>query len=946
MKSNQNEEDFDCGEFTTLNYDTNIRQFIRYHIDDDSEIDQSIVQKINSMNIESPYVDVNIKKLPKDSKQLFPKLNELECMTFSPRLKFVQDVTETSINLSNMHLNILPDKIMKYKDTLMQINLSRNKFYYIPIELISFKNLKVLKLNHNHIKFLPNEFINLTSLEILNLGYNQLQNLPSDFSKLSKNLKHLNIEYNHIETISKEITDLNNLHVLNISHNSLKSFPTMFKDMIKLEELSFEWFKYNIPPGTLTQTTHTKKSLLTKLKDVCEDLYKKKILTINFSEFITYMCKITVNFETRYGDNRTILHIASNSEDFSVIDHVILKHPQLIDQQDTFKHTALSYCLLYNKLKSAKFLLQKGANPLLGGGNFGSTLHIAVEKLNIFFTKTILKFGEKVDILDLDDNTSLHLVMSKMNDEFKKASRICNILLENGANPNLKNNNNLCPIHIVTRRRDHQTISWIAKYNHDNKNKVDTSKLFDLDKKGGPYRWTPMHIAAYTESSHVAEALGEANVDMFKRGSNGHTAKKLVGVGSLTMKIIEKYERKWLIKNVLNRKIKKRPTHKRVFSSSILKDVKICTGRLTKIDSLLNTDVSTNIGNHSRNASIFAMKSFAVKLGKQDTLLKTISYIESKNFQESSEIAPETETVNTTYDVIPESDIPQENTSIEEVKEDEKKIDDMTVTENNFCLKFTMRESGRMSLNDDITWNQRDDGLYGNGNTERYDDFLKDELRNNYQTFKSEANILKENLISELTIFSDKLKIFGMFKVLNNHVLDYIYTYCNLEVNKRYHGIIYHNEKLALTKQGTIHKNTLVYMNHYYDLIPNAIMATYVSLQIDKAETRVLKTQLILLLGDLNYFPGIQFLTEIIKISSLNRFIYDEAINTLNYLQITLSVKLCEKVEQNKKRNESIKIIEKKVISSSSRRSTPKRLLESQKNIFLASKKIKEKTFN
>ena len=940
MKSIVKEEDFDCGEFTTKTYDTNIRQFIRNHLDDDSSIDQSISNILNTINIEIADVHVNLKNSPKNPKMISPKLKQLDSLIFSPRIKLPQSDYETSINLSHANLQIFPEQIMKYNNSILQINLSKNLFNYLPIELMLFKNLKVLTLDYNYIKFLPNELINLSSLEILSLGHNQLKNLPPGFSKLSKTLKELNIEYNYIETISKDITGLNNLHILNVSHNYLKSFPTIiFKNMLKLEELSFEWFKYNMPPGTLTQKAHEKNSLLTKLKGICQDLHKKKILTINFSQFITYMCKITVNFETRYGDNRTILHIASNNEDFSVIDHIASQYPKLIDEQDAFKHTALSYCLLYNKLRSARFLFMKGANPLLGGGNFGSLLHIAVEKMNVFFTKSILKFGEKVDILDFDGNTSLHLIMGKMNDKFNKATKICNILLENGANPNLKNNDNWCPIHILTRRRDHQAISWIARYNKENNKNLDQKNLFNLNKKGGPYRWTPMHIAAYTESSLVAEALGEANVHMFKRGSNGHTAKKLVGIGSLTMKIIEKYERKWLFKNVLNREIMNNLIIKpvKVFNSYLLRDTS-----KTKNDSMLNTqDLSLNIEYLGKSSISFGRKSVNAKLGKQDILLKTLSYIESKNYNESSEIAPETEIENTTHDIVSEADIPLEN--MEEVKSNKrisKRIDDI-IENNSASLRYTMKESARILLSDSC---HQLEGL--NCDPELYDDFLKEELRINYQTFKNEVHLLKENLLSESTILSDKFKLFGMFKVLNNHVLDYIYTYCNLEVNKYYHGIIYFNEKLAITTQGEIHKNTLAYMNHYYDLIPNAIIASYMSLQLDKPESILLKKQLIMFLGEVNYFPAIQFLMEITKISTLNRFIFEEAINTLNYLQTILYIKIDEQIIKNKARGSSKKLGESKAIPPTNRGYPPKKLLKSQKTIFLAHKKIKEKMFD
>jgi len=59
-----------------------------------------------------------------------------------------------------------------------------------------------------------------------------------------------------------------------------------------------------------------------------------------------------------------------------------------------------------------------------------------------------------------------------------------------------------------------------------------------------------MHIAAYSGVPEVIELLGELGVDLFKRSVNGYIPKKLVNKPGIALKMIEKYEKKFIIDNI------------------------------------------------------------------------------------------------------------------------------------------------------------------------------------------------------------------------------------------------------------------------------------------------------------------------------------------------------------------------------------------------------------
>src|SRR5690606_30927740 len=123
-----------------------------------------------------------------------------------------------------------------------------------------------------------------------------------------------------------------------------------------------------------------------------------------------------------------------------------------------------------------------------------------------------------------------------------KAALVSQLLLEAGANPNAKNKENWTPLHLAARRRCFKSIGWVLSYNMELQEIHGRDEVFKLDKRGGGYKWTPLHIAAYSGVPELVEALGGAGVDVFKRSVNGYTPKRVINKYGVTLKLMEKYE--------------------------------------------------------------------------------------------------------------------------------------------------------------------------------------------------------------------------------------------------------------------------------------------------------------------------------------------------------------------------------------------------------------------
>ena len=70
----------------------------------------------------------------------------------------------------------------------------------------------------------------------------------------------------------------------------------------------------------------------------------------------------------------------------------------------------------------------------------------------MYFLHDILKKGCDPNKQDVEGNSSLHYAFAAYNKDIKFAEKICNLLLEYNADPNLKNNDGWTPLHLAIKR--------------------------------------------------------------------------------------------------------------------------------------------------------------------------------------------------------------------------------------------------------------------------------------------------------------------------------------------------------------------------------------------------------------------------------------------------------------------------------------------------------------
>jgi Leucine-rich repeat (LRR) protein len=243
---------------------------------------------------------------------------------------------------------------------------------------MEIKNISKLDLSFKGIAKLPKEIGYLENLSELNLSNNQLKELPKELAKIT-NLKVLNLQYNSFTSVPDIIFQLRELEIINMEANLIKVIPSAIGKLKNLTDLNFFANQIAVFPIEICSLSNLRRlnmalNLLSNLPDEFEQL-------VNIKELELWLNK------------------------FELIPKVVSKLPQLKDLYHSFDTDKLNKALITavfsNNLHLSEKLIFHGADV-----NF---------KLNGFRSQLF--------------TTPLFEV---------KSTEMIDLLLKNGADPNLK----------------------------------------------------------------------------------------------------------------------------------------------------------------------------------------------------------------------------------------------------------------------------------------------------------------------------------------------------------------------------------------------------------------------------------------------------------------------------------------------------------------------------
>lgn len=137
----------------------------------------------------------------------------------------LENASRTGVfQLSGSNVSEFPKDIVRIKDTVRSMDLSKNKLKLIPDYLGTFINLKHLNLNDNKIGTMPSSIGELSKLESLSIRNNLLVTLPRSLENLS-HLRSLDVSGNHITAFPKQFVNLKHLDLIDLSRNKITEIP-------------------------------------------------------------------------------------------------------------------------------------------------------------------------------------------------------------------------------------------------------------------------------------------------------------------------------------------------------------------------------------------------------------------------------------------------------------------------------------------------------------------------------------------------------------------------------------------------------------------------------------------------------------------------------------------------------------------------------------------------
>ena len=839
-------------EFSTNAFQNNMAKFASYHQQNPSEVISSLQTDLEGYHFEVPVSNLAV----------FQNFQSTKNRTsLAGPLKIPKDTTyntqDASIAIySDRNLSYLSRDVMVLRGRLKILDISRNDITEFPSEVFEITGLEALKLDHNKLKKLPSNIVNLTKLEYLSVSYNELEAIPNTLGNL-QNFKCLDIEGNFFTTLPKEVTSLTNLRSLNILYNKVTEFPTHFGNLQKLSEFSFEWFRYIIPQIQITQKGNEGEHIIKKLQNKCMELNSRNIRYISFEEFLSILSYQRIEILARDIYNRSLLHTATIYGDTSIANYFAANYPYLLDQEDQDGMTPICLALLNNKPLTVSCLLNYRVDPFRGGGKHGSILHIAVKQLNVQAVRHVLKTGDDPNRIDSGGNSPLHYAVANMIEGHSDAVKIAQLLLDHGANPNVKNRENWTPLHLAIRKKNVMTLEWIISHNFEVKEINGHGELFKLDKQGGVYSWTPLHIATYADTPELINALIQGGVDPFKRSLNGFTAKRIVKRFGLTLKMVEKYEKEW-IKNHI--KAPQSPT----------KDEKSLSN-LHSLRSKREYHASKNIFRELFNGKKSPTHHFQHDSGVGfGNIFKTRMAIASV---EISGIRPEF--IGDAFDINPE---------LETAEEKLASVDNLELQFADYCSELNEDAGGYSSVchADESTLDKKHNlpdtsrqqpkqffkGKTGINNIqsvvlniEVYDSKLGSEVDFTIDFCREEIKLLSHNIVTEKILYSDKLKSLAALRMLQRAVVDYIY---------KNFSVPFPRECFSLCIRDYLNnpdsKSRMQQISVYYDMVPQGLIAIYEELlEDDGYEASHVKQKICSLIEEMKYFGGIEFLQNVVE---------------------------------------------------------------------------------
>ena len=162
--------------------------------------------------------------------------------------------------------------------------------------------------------------------------------------------------------------------------------------------------------------------------------------------------------------------------------------------------------------------------------------------MQYYLIKDLLKYGADPNQLNDEGKNALHFFMDVYHPEYTNSIKIIELLMENGANPNIINKSGWSPVHEAAKEGFNELIAWMNEYNKKNFSGYKNKKFSFNFNLQGSYGFTPLHLSCEKNDEDTVISLIEAGANPLIEDFNGRKPSSYCRKNTFLVKYFKKNE--------------------------------------------------------------------------------------------------------------------------------------------------------------------------------------------------------------------------------------------------------------------------------------------------------------------------------------------------------------------------------------------------------------------
>ena len=198
----------------------------------------------------------------------------------------------------------------------------------------------------------------------------------------------------------------------------------------------------------------------------------------------------------------TIVEAAKNG-DLQAVKNLLAQDPSNLNATDEAKYTPLHWACMRAHWDVAEYLIEKGADLNVAGGDGGTQINWAVHHDNVEIVKLMVEKGAKLNIRNKWGMTELHTAI------WRGCIRVVEYLLDQGSDPAIKTNEGWTAMHYAFRSGHDNVIELLKRRGislkvQDNTGRYPQHLYF---KKPDPIALSPNELDEYIGKYYSGDYL-------------------------------------------------------------------------------------------------------------------------------------------------------------------------------------------------------------------------------------------------------------------------------------------------------------------------------------------------------------------------------------------------------------------------------------------------------